>query len=212
MQKILTLLLISSYATYAQSSVENIRTNEQKARMTSKQRIQLKAFESLSVIDTDENRSYVFRSGQWVTEFSDAEIMAARNKQQSIKNTNASWKEFDEMSRPVDANAPKSTLSTNTTNLAKGPGFQYLALDGKSFSENKLSIQVPEGKQISFIKVYFKNTPEPTDLTLEGTKARKILSDKLISFKYFENKPSTITFQQNKVGNEIVGVLLAYTD
>lgn len=212
MKQIFILFFTISYATYGQSSVENAGTHEQKARMTSKQRIQLKAFESLSVIDTDENRSYVFRNGQWATEFSDAEILAARNKQQSIKNTNASWKEFDEMSRPVDANAPKSTLSTTTTSLAKGPGFQYLALDGKSFAENKFSIQVPEGKQISFLKVYFKNTPEPTDLTLEGSKALKISSDKVISFRNFENKPSTITFQQNAAGNEISGVLLAYTD
>jgi hypothetical protein len=212
MKPFFILLFTISYTSFAQSTVETSTTQERKATMTTKQRIQLNAFESLSVIDTDENRSYVFRSGQWVAEFSDAEIMAARNKQQTIKSTNASWKEFDEMSRPLDANTTKSTLSTPATNQVKSTVFQYLAIDGKSFAENKFSIQVPEGKQISFIKVYFKNTPESTDLTLEGTQARKILSDKLISFKYFENKASAITFRQSIAGNEILGVLLAYTD
>ncbi len=219
MIRILILLFTISYTGYAQSSVETTTVHEQKARMTTKQRIQLKPFESLSVIDTDENRSYVFRNGKWETEFSDTEIMAAQKHQQAIKNTNASWKEFDEMSRPVDANTSKNpALSTNSTTTAVGAPFYYQATDAKEFYQNGANIKIPDGKQICFLKVYFENTPESNDVSLDGSKAHKILSDKVVSFRNFESGLASISFEQNGIkristgNNEILGILLAYTD
>lgn len=219
MKRILILLFIISYTTYAQSSVATILTNEQKARLTSKQRIQLNGFESLKVIDTDENRSYVFRNGQWLHEFSDAEIMAARNRQQSIKNTNESWKEFDELSRPIDSGAPKSpAVTASSNNVATSQPFYYQTINLQEFSEGGFSIKVPDVKRVCFIKVYFKNTPEYEDISLEGTKARKSLSERVASFSHFENSTTSIKFEKNGLNrissgnNEILGILMAYTD
>jgi hypothetical protein len=161
MKKILILLMgigISFVSKAQSSSVDEIQ-NEFLPSMSSSQRTTLNTFESLRVIDTDDQRTWIFKNAKWQREFSDEAILQAKVAQDERLKTNVSWKQFDELSKPEGAKPAVSEISSveksavNIANTSKST-FRYEVFTQKDLASNSFQIKPANTEKIAFIKVY----------------------------------------------------------
>lgn len=212
-------LLLHVFAVKAQESSVDEYQNEFLPSMNSLQRVSLKPFEMLRVIDTDEKRTWIYKNGSWQKEFTDEAIKLAKLAISELLNSNESWREFDEMSKPELSSQVGSTdLSVEVVETTKKVSnsktvFRYETLTADEISASKILLKATPLEKLAFVKIYMDSSVEVeiegfSNYTFKERNSILIRPVEVQSDKQSFSLRNQDIFQDNS--KSIRGILIAY--
>lgn len=163
MKKLVLLIYFVGYPFIlkAQDSSVDETLNELLPAMSTTQRAALKPFESLQIIDTDDNNIWIYKNTKWQRVFSDEDILKAKKNRTGLLNKSESWKEFDEISRPQTESSEKA-LSESVENvqampISKPNTMRYMVMTPGEITNSTIHLELNKTEKLAYIKIHGSN-------------------------------------------------------